>query len=218
MKLDQARAEFISWARTYYNENFISGSEGSISCRIGDTMLITPRRKSPATLTPEDVILIDIPGGSMSSGANPPADMSLHRAVYRKFKETGAIVHTVEPNTMTSSRAGKTVYPLLDDLAQIVGPTTRVARYSEPVDAGIRASVVKGLKKRSAVLLSGGGALCMGANLDEAHAVCQVLMKGCKCFIETEFLGGGIRINPVETRLMRLVYLIKYSKQNVKNR
>ena len=217
MKLDQARAEFISWARTYYNENFISGSEGSISCRIGDTMLITPRRKSPATLTPEDVILIDIPGGSMSSGANPPADMILHRAVYRKYKETGAIVHTVEPKTMTSSRAGKTVYPLLDDLAQIVGPTTRVARYSEPVDAGIRASVVRGLKS-GAPCSSQAAAHSACANLDEAHAVCQVLMKGCKCFIETEFLGGGIRINPVETRLMRLVYLIKYSKQNVKNR
>ena len=218
MTIDEARTYIVGWSKKLCDEGFLGDNQGSLSCRIGETMLISPRKKKLSVLNPDDIILVDIQSGSMTTGANPPADFSVHREIYRNRKDVNALVHSFELNFFTCSKSGKTIYPLLDDMAQIVGPTARTAAYTEPVKNKVRSSVVKKLKKRNAVLLSDNGALCGGNDLDDTHAVCQVFMKGCKCFIETEFLGGGKRINPLETRLMRLVYLMKYSKQTVENR
>jgi ribulose-5-phosphate 4-epimerase/fuculose-1-phosphate aldolase len=213
MTPDQGRKHIVQWAKKLHQEGFLSDHQGSLSCRIGGTMLINPRRKSPGALEPDDVILVDISSGSMTTGANPPADFLLHRELYRKHTKFNALVRSMEPNLLTASLAGKTVYPLLDDMAQIVGPSARVAAYNEPVMAKTLSAVIRGMKGRNAVLLSGSGALCAGSDFDDVHAVCQVLMKGCKCVIESECMGGGVRINPIETRVMRLVYKVKYSKK-----
>ncbi len=147
---------------------------------------------------------------SAGSGAIPP-EAEIHRLIYRRFKEIRAIIHDLSPDTLTLSRAGQSVYPLLDDFAQIVGVSARVAE-GGPLP-GAAGEIARKLKGRYAVLVKNNGALCCGPSRSDAAAVAQVLEKGCRAVIGTAFFGGARPIHPVESLLMRLVYLAKYSKK-----
>ncbi len=72
---------------------------------------------------------------------------------------------------------------------------------------------MRALRGRNAALMANHGALCLGRDLDEAFTCCQVLEKGCRAFIEAEFLGGAKPINRVEAAIMHQYYLRKYAKK-----
>jgi ribulose-5-phosphate 4-epimerase/fuculose-1-phosphate aldolase len=81
-----------------------------------------------------------------------------------------------------------------------------------PFNKKIMKETVKALKGRNAALLANHGAVCIGRDLDETFVACQILEKGCKAFIEAEFLGGAKGISKFESWIMHQVYLKKYSK------
>lgn len=138
-------------------------------------------------------------------------EAAIHRRIYRKFKGIGAIVHAVTPDIVAVSQTGRTVYPLIDDFAQIIGASAGfVAGTPLPQAAG---AVVRKLRGRYAVMIKGNGALCCGPSRSDAAAAAQILDKGCRAAIGTAFFGGGRTIHPLESRLMRFVYLTKYSRQ-----
>jgi len=103
-------------------------------------------------------------------------------------------------------------------MAQIIGPSVRVAEYALPSTKKITRLTVRALKGRNAALMANHGAVCVGRDLDEAFVVCQVLEKACKAFIEAEFLGGAKSINKFEAHLMHQLYIRKYSGEADKNR
>jgi L-fuculose-phosphate aldolase len=101
-------------------------------------------------------------------------------------------------------------------MAQIIGPSVRVADYALPNTRKIVKNTIVALKGRNAALMANHGAICLGRNMDEAFVVCQVLEKACKTFIEGEFLGGTKSIGRFEAWMMHQYYLKKYSKLNKK--
>jgi L-ribulose-5-phosphate 4-epimerase len=146
-----------------------------------------------------------------NKGVNLPLEAELHREIYRLYKNIGAVIHTTEPDILAVSRTGRNVVPLLDDFAQIIGTSARMAEYD-----GTSKSVPKvaaRLKGNSAVLVKGNGALCCGPNKYDAFAAVMVLAKNCKAMISAALLGGAKPINPLESMLMRYIYLKKYSKK-----
>ncbi|AEB06909.1 class II aldolase/adducin family protein [Coriobacterium glomerans PW2] len=133
-------------------------------------------------------------------------EQRLHRSVYAKNPRIRCIVHAADPDVIAVSRAGITMRPLLDDFAQIVG--TRMRTISDA--AGRAASA---LTSSSAVLLAGNGALCCAANADDAHAIRMIVEKNCRAYLWGALLGGAVPLKHLDCRLMRIVYLKKYSKQ-----
>ena len=115
-------------------------------------------------------------------------------------------------NASTVAAAQREVPPILDDMAQIIGPSVKVAEYALPNTKKIVKNTLKALAGRNAALMANHGAICIGRNMDEAFLVCQVLEKACKAFIEAEFLGGAKSINKLEAWIMHEYYLRKYSK------
>ena len=108
--------------------------------------------------------------------------------------------------------ARREVPPILDDMAQIIGPSVRVAAYALPNTKKIVRKTLRALSGRNAALMANHGAVCIGRDMEEAFLVCQVLEKACRAFIEAEFLGGAKAIGNVEAWIMHKYYLLKYSK------
>jgi L-ribulose-5-phosphate 4-epimerase len=139
-----------------------------------------------------------------------PKEAEIHREIYRRYKTVKAIVHTVSPDIMAVSRTGKAAYPLLDDFAQIIGTSVRVANYNGS-GKSVRKIAAK-LRGRNAVIVKDNGALCCSSSKYDASAIVMVLEKGCKAIICATLLGKAKPINPLEAILMRIIYLKKYSK------
>ena len=122
-------------------------------------------------------------------------------------------MHNQSPEVMAVSQTNKVMKPLLDDFAQLVGVTVKNRAFNPNSTLKSAKKVVKGLKGRNAVLLANNGALCVAGSEYDATAVEMVVEKGCKTEIGKKLFYAGKPINPIETHLMRFIYLQKYSKQ-----
>ena len=196
---------------------YVSGTWGNISFRIDDTLMaITPSGREYETMEPEDIVIVNYQDHSYEGDIKPSSEFKLHTEIYRSRENINAVIHTHQMNASTVAAARRDVPPILDDMAQIIGPTVRCADYALPNTRKIVKATVKALKGRYAALMANHGAVCIGRNMKEAFVVCQVLEKACKAFIEAEFLGGAKGINKLEAHLMHQFYLRKYSKQKKK--
>ena len=191
----------------------VSGTWGNVSLRADpDWMLVTPSGVPYETMTYEDIVQVNLKDGS-HGGKKPSSEKTLHTEIYRTRKEVGAVVHHHAAHSSTVAAAQREVPAILDDLAQIVGPSVRVADYALPSTKKLVRKTVAALKGRNAALMANHGAVCVGRDLDQAILCCEILEKACRSFIEAEFLGGAKEINRFEAWIMHQYYLKKYSKQ-----
>lgn len=163
----------------------------------------------------EVVGTIDLKTGRSLVGESP-VEADLHRAIYLRRKDINAILHTKDGDVVAVSHIGRTIKPLLDDFAQICGATVRCAAFDPKSTLHSAKKVARALRGRDAVLLKDNGALCCGSNEYDAHAVRMIVEKQSKSIVGASLFGKPKAINPIETRLMRLVYKTKYSKQKNK--
>ncbi len=131
-----------------------------------------------------------------------------HRSIYLSRPDFNHIIHNASSEVVAVSRLNKPMKPLLDDFAQICGTKVKVAKAPEKCG--------KLIKGKNAVLLKDNGALCCGSNEGDAQAVDMIMSKSSLTLLSSKVFGKAKAINPVESLLMRVVYLTKYSKQATK--
>ena len=159
------------------------------------------------------VTRIDIATGNIVAGDGCDESIELHRAIYKKRSDVNYIIHSKNEYAVAASKLGKKMRPLLDDFAQLVGVNVKHVAYNPNDSLKTSKKVVKALKKRNAVLLDNNGALCVAGSEYDAGAVEIVMDKGCKTYIGAKMFDRFSPINPIETHLMRFIYLKKYSKK-----
>jgi L-fuculose-phosphate aldolase len=210
--IQQARKAVRDMGVKLVQTGLVIGTWGNVSVRVGEKVVITPSGANYDLLTEEDMPVIDLATGDYE-GAKPSSEKGLHLEVYRQRKEINAVIHVHSPHASTLAAARKELPPILDDVAQLIGPGVRVADYALPSTSKIVRKTMRALRGRMAALMANHGAICLGRDLEEAFLCCQVLEKGCKAFIEAEFMGGAKGINYFEAVLMHQFFLRKYSKQ-----
>lgn len=149
------------------------------------------------------------------TGDKYPSEADLHKAIYNKREDIGAIIHSQEDAIVAASKIGKTLKPLLDDFAQIVGVTVKCAEFdpNDTLKSSKKAAKKIGKKGTNALLLKDNGAVCCGSNKDEASAAEMVMEKNCKSVISSELFGKTKPIGKLDSVLMNVIYRVKYSKQ-----
>lgn len=133
-------------------------------------------------------------------------EAKLYNEIYEKNRNINYIIYTDVPDILTTSSADLTLYPYLDDFAQIVG--TKVHTVAED-----ESKISAALRSASAVLIKNHGALCCGSSKGDASAVSMIMEKNCKVVIAGTIFGKITPIGWLDKNLMRFVYLKKYAKQ-----
>ena len=208
----EAREEVRAAGLELLESGLVEGTWGNISARVSPgLMAITPSGRDYRGIASEDIVLVDL-GTGESRGGKPSTETPLHVAIYRERPEIAAIVHTHSVSASTVAAARREVPPILDDFAQIVGPSLRTAPYALPGTGRMAKAAVKAMRGRMAVLLANHGAIAVGRSMKEALLCARMVEKGCRVFIEAEFLGGAVPLAPLEAWAMHKVFLAKYSK------
>ena len=212
------KQQIIDGGKRLLKEGLVSGTWGNISIRVDDTfMLVTPSGRPYEELTEKDIVLVNYHTSEYEGDSKPSSEKELHCEIYRTRENINAVIHTHQMNASTVAAARREVPPVLDDQAQILGPSVRVADYALPSTKKLARKTVKALQGRMAALMANHGAVCIGRDLEEAFVACQVLEKACKTFIEAEFLGGAKSISKFEAILMHQFYLKKYAAKSTRN-
>ena len=123
----------------------------------------------------------------------------------RKSIETILITHQE-----FASKVKNEIPPILDDQAQLLGITVRIAKGD--------ADIITALNGRFAVVLHNGKSICIGTTIEDVYVAAQLLEKTAKVFIEAEYIGGAKPINRMEAWFMHQYYRFKYSKEAKKNK
>ncbi|MCY3412533.1 MAG: class II aldolase/adducin family protein [Candidatus Heimdallarchaeota archaeon] len=213
MSIEETKEAVAEAGRRLIREGLVAGTWGNISIRVGDVMVITPSGVDYETATADDMVVVNIETMEYKHTLKPSSEKKLHAEIYKTRKDINAVVHSHSMNASTVAAARREVPPILDDMAQIIGPSIRVAKYALPSTKKIVKETVKALKGRFAALMANHGAIAIGRDLDEAFTVAIIMEKACKAFIEAEFLGGAKEINKFEAHFMHQYYLRKYSKK-----
>ncbi len=148
-------------------------------------------------------ISMDLNSGNCSSD-KVSESASAHRSIYLARPDFNNIIHNTSSEVVAASRLQKPMKPLLDDFAQICGTKIKIASYDK---------CAKAVKGRNAVLIKEQGALCCGSNEGDAQAVDMIMSKSALALLSSKIFGKAKAINPIEAKLMRVVYLLKYSKK-----
>lgn len=179
--------------------------EACDSTRKGDVFYVGAHDKAAA--------IIDVKSGAWVGGGEIPDSADLHWAIYKKRDDVNYILHSDNEFAVAASQKGKTMKPLLDDFAQLVGPSVKTAVFNPASTLKSSKKVVKALGKKNAVLVKDNGAICVAGTQYDAEAVEIVMDKGCKTLVGAELYHGVKAISPLEANLMRFIYLKKYSKK-----
>jgi len=162
----EAREEVREAGLELAASGLVEGTWGNISARVSpELMAITPSGRDYSGIKVEDIVLVDL-RTMESSGGKASTETPLHAAIYRDRPEIFAIVHTHSMSASTVAAARREVPPILDDFAQIVGPSLRTADYALPGSTRMTKVVVKAMSGRMAALLANHGAVAVGRLFD----------------------------------------------------
>ncbi|TGK07785.1 class II aldolase/adducin family protein [Leptospira semungkisensis] len=217
MKAPESPLELQKFLPQLVKEGILT-KNGCASVKIGKSIWITPKKVDLNAIGKKSKnALLEIPLiADQIFPKDVPDEAAKHLSLYLARPEFNVILHSTQENVQTCSMAGETVRPFLDDMAQIVGPNAKVVSNSN--DEKSLKKLISAIGRRNAVYVKDAGALCAHKSLDDAHAVCMVLEKASKAFVESRILGGGKPVPWLEAEAIRFVYQRKYSKQAEKNR
>jgi ribulose-5-phosphate 4-epimerase/fuculose-1-phosphate aldolase len=155
---------------------------------------------------------------SLTENGIAPLDLSSEEgkvlaAIFAKRKNINCILITHQEYAST---LGEEVPPILDDQAQLLGVSIRIADVLNPANA-IK-NTLSALSSRYGAVCSDGRCICVGGTVDDAYIAAQLLEKTSKAWIEAKYLGGAKSINRLEAWAMQMYFQFKYAKEAKKNR
>lgn len=154
---------------------------------------------------------VDIETGLAVNGIAPKC-AKLHRAIYQN-EDCTMINHLTNPYIVAVSCLGETMYPMIDDFAQIVGVDVKNCAWIDGDTDECAEEIAEGISSRNAVLIEGNGALVTGNSTGDMQALEIIMEKGCEAAVDVDIFNRPHYVPKTECFLMRTVYLAKYSKQ-----
>lgn len=205
--------EIVATCRVMITAGLVVGTWGNVSRRCSPgCFIITPSGVSYDELGPGDLVTVDLQAGACSGSLKPSTETPLHAAIYRARPDVASIVHTHSPHAAVFAVNRMEIPPLLEEMAQVVGGSVRVAPYAAPGSEELAAGAVAALDDRAAVLLANHGLVGVGRTLPGALTVCQVVEKAAQVFLWAKLSGTPHLLGEREVQELRRGFLEGYGQ------
>ncbi len=190
MRMLEQREQVVRYARLLIERGLTRGTGGNISVRQDELVAITPSGVAYASMTAEDIVVVDIAGRVVEGTLRPSSECGMHLACYRTERAFGAVVHTHSPFATTLACMQRELPPIHYLIGYAGGTVPCVPYYPFGSDELAEAAAA-GMAGRNAVLLGNHGLLTAGADLDYAFSVAEETEFVAELYYRTELLGGG---------------------------
>ena len=193
MDLMQAKLAVIEAGKKLVETGLIARTWGNVSCRLNDReFVITPSGRSYESLTPDEIVTVKIEDLSYEGEIKPSSEKGVHAAAYRLRPEVNFVIHTHQVNASIVSALGQDM--LVDSAmhTSVLGGKVPLAAYGLPGTKKLKAGVTAAIEQNptsKAIIMAHHGAVCMGADSNEAFFVAQTLEDACRVFIAKKHTG-----------------------------
>lgn len=190
------REQLIEAVRRIVAAGLVSVASGNVSVRIrrdgeDDVMAITASRVPYHRIGVDDVVIVDFDIEPVFGDGIPSSESLAHAAAYRARTDAGAVIHTHSTHASAFAVAGLPIPAILDEQVITLGGGIEVAEYAASASEELAANAVAALGERAATLLRHHGVLGVGADLDEAVAVVELVERVATIYTLAASLGGA---------------------------
>lgn len=206
-----ARAAIVAAGFRLGSRGLIVASEGNLSLRLGDTVLITPSGRRKDELAAEDIVEVPLdpsaesPNGRHPGGLRPSSDIAIHRAIYRARPDVAAVAHAHLAASLALTMVGQVPDPADLPETALLLPRLPYVSYAAMGSAVLAAAVAVALTNRGtagdaplaeAVLLERHGAIAVGPDLVLAGDRLELVDLLCRVTRDVLLLRGALTERP----------------------
>jgi len=173
-----------------YERGYIVACEGNLSVRLDEErVLTTPTCMNKGTLTPDDLVIIDLEGGHVAGDRKASSELAMHLLFYRMRPDVQAICHAHPPTATGFAVAGRALdQALLPEVIVGLGLIPLV-KYGTPGTPELSASIEPYVPHYDALLLANHGAVTCGPDLLTAFFRMETIEHFAKITLAAEMAG-----------------------------
>ena len=205
--LDFARETVCQTGLRLQQEGLVARTWGNLSVRVnGEHFVISPSGFFYEQTRPEHVPLVSITDLSWQGGEKPSSEKGLHAAVYRRYPDIGAIVHTHQSAASAVASARRSIGENIPCAVYALPTTKKLARHAV---AAMKKAPVHGNGWRR-ILLANHGAVCAAQTMADAVAAAIDLEGEAEAYVAREYTS---RLNRKQIQLSdTMVMAYEYAK------
>ena len=174
----------------------VEGTAGNVSVREGDHVAVTPTGADLATLTADQVAVVDMEGALVAGKLEPTSELFLHLGIY-ETGGAGAVVHTHGPMA-TALACVVDELPLVHYSMLAFGGPVRVAPYATFGTPELARGVAEALDGRCAALMRNHGSVSFGPDLESALTIAELLEWNCGVYWRARAIGEPITLDEAQ--------------------
>jgi len=172
------------------------GRSGNVSVRVDGGFVITPSGKSYDTLAVNDLVTVE--GDEPRGERKPSSEWRLHRDIYAKRPEAGAIVHTHSSFATTLACLRKPIPAVHYEIAFAGGGDIRCAPYATFGTQELSDLALAALEGRSACLLANHGSVAFAPSIEEALILADKVEELARTYWQALQVGDPAILDPAE--------------------
>lgn len=171
----QLRNRIIDCGKDMSRSELVQGSWGNISLRLNpDTMLITPSGMDYFSIRTEDIVRMNIHDLKYGMQRKPSSEYRLHAALYRRYPECNAIIHT-HSNGISAFAVAHAGFRISEPpMDQLIGDM-HCSEYRTPGTDELCDSIMEAIEGSHACIIANHGAIFYGNDLDVTLAIANAV-------------------------------------------
>jgi L-fuculose-phosphate aldolase len=165
----QLKQDIVRICRMLHRKNYLAATDGNVSVRLGDRLLITPSGVNKGLMEADQVLTVDLRGQVLEGEGRPSSEIRMHLLAYELRPDVAAVVHAHLPYATGCTLAGiDLLEPILPEVVITLGgiPT---APYATPGTPEVPAAIRDFIQEYDAILLSRHGAMTVGRDVMDAY-------------------------------------------------
>lgn len=191
MRLPELRQQVFAYAVQMAHDALAHGAQGNISAldRESGLIAITPSAADYATMTADDIVVIDGDGAVVEGRWKPTIETPLHTLFYRRRPDAGAVIHCHAPHVSGFAAAMRPVPIVLLETACCVGRAIPVGPMMMSGTAEFAAAMLDAIGESTAAVMGQHGLVVCGANLKRAYGTAIAVEDSARAYLLARQIG-----------------------------
>lgn len=167
MPLERLRAEVCEGNLMLPRAGLVTWTSGNVSGRDPESghVVIKPSGVRYESLTPEDLVIVDLDGRAVEGRLQPSVDTPTHLYVYRHRPDVRGVVHTHSTFATAFAALGRPIPVYLTAIADEFGGPIPIGDYAQIGGEAIGAEIVRAIGDSVAILMKNHGVFTVGPSV-----------------------------------------------------
>jgi L-fuculose-phosphate aldolase len=199
------KQELADICRLLYERRLVFGADGNVSRRTSDgkCILLTPSGVNKGMITADRILVVDMDGCVSEGAGKPSKEYPMHRLVYERRPDVGAVIHTHPIYVTAFAVTGSNLPDNICIESAMLLKKTALTAYATPGTMEMAESIRPFIDDTDAILLRNHGALTVGRDLPSAFNKMECMESTAQTIIMSKLLGEAVPISEENIDKMR---------------